>query len=151
LTAAQQTLLNPRGVNAIRAFPERGIRVWGARTCSSNAEWKYLNVRRYFLFLAESIVKGTRWAVFEHNDESLWAQVRQSITHFLVEQWRAGALMGNKPEQAFFVQVDRRTMTQDDIDNGRLIVVVGIATVRPAEFISLRFMHSSDGSEVTDP
>jgi len=134
----EQELLNPEGINALRFFPERGNLVWGARTLSPDPEWKYVNVRRFITYLERSIDMGTQWTVFEPNTEHLWANVRQEISDFLVDIWRAGALQGNKPEQAFFVKCDRTTMTQDDIDNGRLICLVGVAVVKPAEFIIFR-------------
>jgi len=147
ITKQEQDILNPRGVNVIRAFPGRGIRVWGARTLSSDPLWKYVNVRRLFNFLEESIDEGTQWVVFEPNDEKLWARVRRTITEFLTRVWRDGALMGTKPEEAFFVKVDRSTMTQDDIDNGRLVVLIGVAPVKPAEFVVFRIAQVSSGSE----
>jgi phage tail sheath protein FI len=135
-----QDLLNPRGVNCIRDFtPDgRGIRLWGARTMASDKEWKYVNVRRLFLYIEESIDEGTQWVVFEPNDEPTWAAVRRSITNFLIRVWRSGALMGATEDEAFFVKCDRTTMTQDDIDNGRLICYIGIAPVKPAEFVIFR-------------
>ena len=135
-----QDVLNPRGVNVIRDFRAagRGIRVWGARTMSSDPDWKYINVRRFVVFLEASIGKGTEWVGFEENGEPLWTRVRSSINDFLLRIWRSGALMGHKPEQAFFVRLDRTTMTQDDIDNGRLIGEVGVAPLRPAEFVIFR-------------
>lgn len=142
-----QESLNPRGVNVIRPFPGRGRRVWGARTMSSDAAWKYVNVRRLFIFLEASIFRGTQWVVFEPNNESLWARVRQTIEQFLRTQWRAGALMGTKEAEAFFVKCDRTTMTQDDIDNGRLIVVIGVAPVKPAEFVIFRIAQFAGGSD----
>ncbi len=138
VTDNSQGVLNPRGVNAIRAFPGRGRRVWGARTLSDNTLWKYVNVRRLFIFIEASIFRGTQWVVFEPNNERLWARVKQTITEFLRTQWRLGALFGATEEEAFFVKVDRSTMTDDDINNGRLIVVIGIAPVRPAEFVIFR-------------
>jgi len=140
ITESTQDALNPRGVNAIRDFRAagRGIRVWGARTMSSDPDWKYVNVRRFLAFLEVSIDKGTQWAVFEPNGESLWNNVRASISDFLLQLWSTGALMGDKPEQAFFVKVDRTTMTQDDIDNGRMICIIGVAPLRPAEFVIFR-------------
>ena len=145
-----QDMLNPRGVNCLRAFPGRGIRVWGARTSSSNTLWKYINVRRLFLFIEESIEEGTQWVVFEPNDQKLWARVRQTITQFLTTVWRNGALMGATAEEAFFVKCDRTTMTQDDIDNGRLICIIGVAPVKPAEFVIFRITQFSGGSEVAE-
>ncbi|OPY54100.1 MAG: Phage tail sheath protein [Methanosaeta sp. PtaU1.Bin060] len=142
----EQDILNPRGVNCIRSFQGQGIKVWGARTISRNALWKYVNVRRLFIFLEKSIYQGTQWVVFEPNNEALWARVKQSISQFLTEQWRAGALMGSTPEEAFFVTCDRTTMTQSDIDNGRLIVMIGVAPVKPAEFVIFRIAQATNMS-----
>lgn len=150
ITKGEQGMLNPRGVNVIRAFPGRGIRVWGARTLSSDALWKYINVRRLFIFVEESIEEGTQWVVFEPNDEKLWARVRATITQFLTRVWKDGALMGTKVEEAFFVKCDRTTMTQDDIDNGRLICIIGIAPVKPAEFVIFRIAQWQGGSAATE-
>jgi phage tail sheath protein FI len=141
----QQDSLNPRGVNSIRSFPERGIRVWGARTLSSDAQWKYVNVRRLFLYLETSIYRGTQWVVFEPNDERLWARVRDTIRLFLRTTWRSGALQGNTEEHAFFVLCDRDTMTQEDILQGRLICEIGVAPIKPAEFVVFRiFQHTAE-------
>jgi len=150
VSKGDQDLLNPRGVNCIRAFPGRGIRVWGARTTSSDPLWKYVNVRRLFLFIEESIDEGTQWVVFEPNDEKLWARVRQTINQFLAGVWRDGALMGLNQDEAFFVKCDRTTMTQDDIDNGRLIVLIGVAPVKPAEFVIFRIAQVAKGSEIAE-
>lgn len=136
--AAEQGKLNPNGVNLIRAIPSQGIRVWGARTCSSDGNWKYVNVRRLFIFLEESIRANTGWVVFEPNDEGLWSRVRGTIALFLETQRRIGALAGSTPEQAYYVDVGPNTMTQDDILNGRLICEIGVAPVRPAEFVIFR-------------
>ena len=138
-----QDQLNPRGVNAIRRFPGRGILLWGARTLSANSLWKYVSVRRLFIFLEASIYEGTQWVVFEPNDERLWARVKDTIRLFLRGQWRAGAMMGTTEEQAFFVTCDRTTMTQDDILNGRLVCEIGIAPVRPAEFVIFRIFQNT--------
>jgi uncharacterized protein len=138
ITSIDQALLNPEGINALRFFPGRGNLVWGARTLSADPEWKYVNLRRLFIFLEDSIAKGTQWAVFESNGERLWAQVRQSVADFLANFWRQGALLGNKAEEAFFVKCDRTTMTQNDLDQGRLICLIGVAAVKPAEFIIFR-------------
>lgn len=135
---AQQEVLNPIGVNCLRYFPGRGYRVWGARTASSDPEWKYVNVRRYFNYLEASIDRGTQWAVFEPNGERLWANVRNTISDFLYNEWASGALLGGKPADAFFVRCDRTTMTQNDLDNGRLICLVGVAPLKPAEFVIFR-------------
>jgi len=150
ITKGEQDVLNPRGVNVIRAFPGRGIRIWGARTLSSDALWKYINVRRLFLYLEESIDEGTQWVVFEPNNERLWGRVKATITEFLTRVWKDGALMGTKPEEAFFVKCDRTTMTQDDIDNGRLICIIGVAPVKPAEFVIFRIAQWAGGSSVTE-
>lgn len=137
----KQDILNPRGINAVRKFAERGIRVWGARTLTSDALWKYVSVRRLFIFLERSIYEGTQWVVFEPNDDRLWARVIDTIRLFLRTQWRLGALFGRTEEEAFFITCDRTTMTQDDILNGRLICEIGIAPVRPAEFVIFRFFQ----------
>lgn len=134
----QQELLNPIGVNCLRALSGRGLRVWGARTVSSDPEWKYLNVRRYFNYIGASIDRGTQWAVFEPNNELLWANVRGTIGDFLYNEWRSGALLGTKQDEAFFVRCDRTTMTQNDLDNGRIICLIGVAVVKPAEFVIFR-------------
>lgn len=138
-----QEVLNPRGVNAIRRFPARGIRVWGARTLSDNALWKYVSVRRLFIFLEHSIYDSTQWVVFEPNDEKLWARVKDTIRLFLRTQWRNGAMMGLTEDEAFTIACDRSTMTQDDILNGRLVCEIGIAPVRPAEFVIFRIYQNT--------
>ncbi len=140
----EQDILNPKGVNLIRSFSGQGIRVWGARTTSSNALWKYINVRRLFIFLEESIKAGTNWVVFEPNDERLWARVHRTIDAFLTRVWRGGALMGSSPGEAFYIDISRNTMTQDDIDNGRLICVIGVAPVKPAEFVIFRITQKTN-------
>lgn len=148
VTHGAQENLNPKGVNCIRRFPGRGIRVWGARTLSSDPLWKYVNVRRLFIFLEASIYYSTQWVVFEPNDPKLWARVKQTVTLFLRSQWREGALFGEKEEEAFTVAVGRETMTEDDILNGRLIVEIGIAPVRPAEFVVFRiYQKTSEAKE----
>lgn len=142
----EQDILNPAGVNLIRAFTGQGIRVWGARTASSNPLWKYINVRRLFIFLESSIKNGSNWVVFEPNTEQLWARVQRTIDAFLTRVWRDGALAGTSPSEAFYINIGRDTMTQDDIDNGRLICVIGVAPVKPAEFVVFR-MTQKTGSE----
>ncbi|WP_425566885.1 phage tail sheath family protein [Paenibacillus hodogayensis] len=139
----EQDILNPQGVNLIRQFAGQGIRVWGARTCSSNGLWKYINVRRLFIFLEESIKSGTNWVVFEPNDEQLWARVQRTIDAFLTRVWRDGALTGASSNEAFYINIGRSTMTQDDIDNGRLICVIGVAPVKPAEFVIFRITQKT--------
>jgi len=138
ITAAQQAELNVRGVNVLRNLPGRGYRVWGARSTSSDPEWKYISVRRYMNYLEHSIDKGLQWVVFEPNGEQLWGNVRSTIESFLQNEWLSGALLGEKPEQAYFVRCDRTTMTQDDIDNRRLVCLVGVAPLKPAEFVIVR-------------
>lgn len=138
LNKSQQDVLNPQGVNCFRYFVGRGFRLWGARTISSDPEWKYVNLRRYFAYLEHSIDKGTQWAVFEPNGDALWANIRRTIEDFLFNEWVSGALLGEKPEKAFFVRCDRSTMTQNDLDNGRLVCQIGVAPLRPAEFVIFR-------------
>ncbi len=140
---AEQDLLNPKGVNLIRKFPGAGIRVWGARTASSKPLWKYINVRRLFIYLEESIKANTNWVVFEPNDTNLWARVKSSIETFLTGVWRTGALVGGSASDAFFVDIGSNTMTKDDIDNGRLICVIGVAPVKPAEFVVFRITQKT--------
>lgn len=142
--AGEQSILNPKGVNLIRAFQGQGIRVWGARTCSSNGLWKYVNVRRLFIFLEESIKANTNWVVFEPNSQILWVRVKRTIENFLTNVWRTGALAGTSPDEAFFVDIGTNTMSQDDIDNGRLICVIGVATVKPAEFVIFRITQKTN-------
>ncbi len=142
----EQDILNPKGVNLIRSFPGQGIRVWGARTATSNPSWKYVNVRRLFIFIEESIKANTNWAVFEPNDEVLWTRVRRTIEVFLTGLWRGGSLAGNSAGEAFFVNIGRNTMSQDDIDNGRLICVIGVAPVKPAEFVVFRISQKTSES-----
>ena len=141
-----QERLPLKGVNVIRSFPGRGIRVWGARTLASDGEWKYVNVRRYFNYLEASIDRGTQWAVFEPNDSRLWLRIRGAIENFLTMEWRNGALFGTTAKDAFFVKCDQSTMTQDDIDNGRLICMVGVAVVKPAEFVIFRLVQRTSES-----
>ena len=143
----EQDILNPKGINLIRSFPGQGIRVWGARTASSNGSWKYINVRRLFIFIEESIKANTSWAVFEPNDEVLWVRVQRTISVFLNSLWRNGSLAGTSPEEAFFVNIGRDTMSQDDIDNGRLICVIGVAPVKPAEFVIFRISQKTADAE----
>jgi phage tail sheath protein FI len=135
---AEQEVLNPLGINCLRSFPNRGLRVWGARLISSDPEWKYVPVRRYFNYLERSIDYGTQWAVFEPNGERLWSNVRETVASFLYNEWVSGALLGSTPKEAFFVRCDRTTMTQNDLDNGRLICLIGVAVLKPAEFVIFR-------------
>lgn len=143
----EQDILNPKGVNLIRAFSGQGIRVWGARTASSDGSWKYVNVRRLFIFIEESIKANTSWVVFEPNDENLWVRVQRTISVFLNNLWRNGSLAGSTPDEAFFVNIGRSTMSQSDIDNGRLICVIGVAPVKPAEFVIFRLTQKTGSAE----
>jgi phage tail sheath protein FI len=138
INKGQQDVLNPEGINCFRFFPDRGYRLWGARTVSSDPEWVYVNIRRYFAYLEHSLDKGTQWAVFEPNGPKLWDNVRRSVSEFLLNEWQSGALQGDKAEQAFFVRCDRTTMTQQDLDSGRLICLIGVAPLYPAEFVIFR-------------
>lgn len=134
----EQDILNPAGINLIRNLPGQGIRVWGARTASSNSAYKYVNVRRLFIYVEESIKANTNWVVFEPNDTTLWTRVNITISSFLDTLWRSGMLAGATPEESYFVEIGESTMTQDDIRNGRLICNIGIAPSRPAEFVIFR-------------
>ena len=138
VNSAQQQLLNPIGVNCLRYLPGRGYRVWGARLASSDPQWKYVSVRRYLNYLEASLDRGTQWAVFEPNDERLWANMRRAVSNFLYNEWRNGALLGSVTDEAYFVRCDRSTMTRDDLDNGRLVCLVGVACLKPAEFVVFR-------------
>ena len=140
VTSAQMQSLQDAGINSIRKMPGGEVVLWGARTVAAegDAEWKYVNVRRLFLFLERSIEEGLQWAVFEPNGENLWAQIRLEVSSFLYTAWKADAFPGNKPEEAYFVKCDRTTMTQNDIDSGQLIALIGIAPVKPAEFVIFR-------------
>jgi phage tail sheath protein FI len=137
-TKGEQDTLNPNGVNCIRSFPGRGIRVWGARTLSSNPSWRYINVRRLFNYVEKSIENGTQWVVFEPNDRKLWARVRRDVTAFLRIVWRDGALFGSSPAEAFYVKVDDELNPPESRDLGRLIIEIGLAPVKPAEFVIFR-------------
>ncbi|MFE0690781.1 phage tail sheath family protein, partial [Streptomyces xiamenensis] len=150
LTKGEQDLLNPVGVNCVRFFAGRGIRVWGARTLSSDPAWRYLNVRRLFNYLEESILAGTQWVVFEPNDDALWARVRRTIQAFLTNEWRKGALFGLTPDDAFYVKCDRETNPPESIDAGQVICEVGVAPVKPAEFVVFRLAQLSGGSGAVD-
>ncbi len=137
-TKAEQDILNPEGINLIRAIPGQGIRVWGARTASSNTAFKYVNVRRLFIYVEESIKANTNWVVFEPNDATLWQRVSLTISSFLDSMWRTGMLAGASPSEGYFVEIGPSTMSRDDIMNGRLICNIGIAPSRPAEFVIFR-------------
>lgn len=148
VSRAEQAVLNPAGVNCIRFFGSEGILVWGARTlAASGSEWRYLNVRRLFNVIKESIALNTRWIVFEPNDYTLWKSIRRDIRAFLTVLWRDGALMGRTPDEAFFVKCDEETNTPDVIDAGRVVTLIGVAPVKPAEFIVFRLSQYASGSE----
>jgi hypothetical protein len=151
-TKGEQEILNPYpvNINVVRDFRtnNRGLRVWGARCITSDSANKYVNVRRLLIFVEDSIDRGLQWVVFEPNAEELWARVRRTVANFLTTVWRNGALEGDVPEQAFFVRCDRTTMTRDDIDNGRLILMIGIAPVKPAEFVIARVALWTADAEV---
>ena len=150
LTKGEHDTLNPVGINCIRAFPGRGIRIWGARTISSDPAWRYLNVRRLFNYVEESIFEGTQWVVFEPNDQRLWGRVKRTINAFLLRVWRDGALFGATPEQAFFVKCDEENNPPEVRDAGQLIVDIGIAPVKPAEFVVFRIAQFSGGAEIAE-
>jgi phage tail sheath protein FI len=147
VTRNQQELLNPIGINCIRSFPGQGIRIWGARTLSnSDAQWRYVPVRRLFCNIEESILQATSWIVFEPNNERLWVKIKRDITAFLTVQWRAGALFGATPEQAFFVKCDEETNPVEVRDLGYCVVEVGLAPVKPAEFVVFRVRQVRDAA-----
>lgn len=137
-TKTEQDILNPAGVNLLRLIPGQGIRIWGARTASSNSSFRYINIRRFFIFVEESIKASTNWVVFEPNDVSLWQRVNMTVSGFLDNLWRSGMLAGGSAEEAYYVEIGPSTMSQDDILNGRLICNIGIAPSRPAEFVVFR-------------
>ncbi len=137
-TKAEQDILNPEGINLIRSLPGQGIRIWGARTASSNSSFKYVNVRRLFIFVEESIKANTNWVVFEPNDATLWQRVALTVSSFLDGLWRNGMLAGSSAGESYFVEIGPSTMSRDDIMNGRLICNIGIAPSRPAEFVIFR-------------
>lgn len=149
VTHSEQGLLNQNGVNCIRLFDREGILVWGGRTVAESAsEWRYLNVRRLFAMVEESIAENTRWVVFEPNDESLWKAIRRDVSAFLRQLWRDGALAGSSPQEAFFVKCDEETNPPEVVDAGRVVTVVGMAPVKPAEFIVFRIGQHAGGSEI---
>ena len=150
ITKGEHDQLNPIGVNCIRAFPGQGIRIWGARTLTSDPEWRYLNVRRLFNFVEKSILTGTNWVVFEPNDRRLWEAVRRTITMFLRRVWRSGALFGRTPEEAFFVKCDEENNPPENRDVGILTVDIGIAPVKPAEFVVFRLSQFSEGAALEE-
>ena len=153
VTGAEQGGLNQVGINCIRAFTNRGMRIWGARTLSSDPEWRYINVRRLFNYVAESIIAGTQWSVFEPNDQRLWMQLKIAASNFLMRVWRDGALFGATPEQAFYVKCDEETNPPEVIEAGQVVCEIGIAPVKPAEFVIFRLSQFTGGggeAEVTE-
>ncbi len=150
ITRGEQEGLNPKGINVIREFPNRGIRVWGARTISSDPAWRYINVRRLFNMVEQTIEIGTQWVVFEPNDERLWKRVTRDISAFLLRLWRQGALFGKTPEQAFYVKCDEETNPPEVVDAGQLIIEIGLAPVKPAEFVIFRVGQMPSGGEVSE-
>jgi len=147
LTMGEQDGLNPEGINCIRAFPGRGIRVWGARTLSSDPSWRYLNVRRLFNFLEASIDRGTQWVVFEPNDMDLWQRIKRDVNAFLYQVWMSGALFGATADQAYFVKCDDETNPPATIDAGMVLTEIGVAPVKPAEFVVFRIGQLVSGGE----
>jgi phage tail sheath protein FI len=147
LTMGEQDGLNPEGINCIRSFPGRGIRVWGARTLSSDAQWRYLNVRRLFNFIEASIERGTQWIVFEPNNYDLWERIKRDINAFLYQVWMDGALFGATPDQAYFVKCDAEINPPESVDAGKVIIEIGIAPVKPAEFVIFRIGQIAAGGD----
>jgi phage tail sheath protein FI len=150
VTRGEHDQLNPEGINVIRAFPGQGIRVWGARTLSSDPAWRYVNVRRLFNYLETSILNGTNWVVFEPNDLDLWQRIRRTISGFLMGSWRDGALFGATPDEAFYVKCDSETNPADVVDGGQVICEIGVAPVKPAEFVVFRLSQFSGGADVAE-
>jgi phage tail sheath protein FI len=153
VTAAEQDAMNPQGINCIRSFPGRGILIWGARTMAADqdSEWRYIPVRRLFHFVSESISEGTLWAVFEPNDASLWTQLRIATENFLLHVWRDGALVGATPREAFFVKCDETTNPPDLVEAGQVTIQIGIAPMRPSEFIVFSVSHDQVGADPSAP
>jgi phage tail sheath protein FI len=145
VTKGEQDTLNPEGVNVIRKFPDAGVVIWGARTVSSDPEWRYVNVRRLFNFLEESILKGTQGLVFEPNDKSLWKRIIRDVGAFLKIQWMEGKLVGDKPEKAFFVKCDEETNPPEIVDAGMVVTLIGVAPSKPAEFVIFRIRQTRAG------
>lgn len=149
VTGAEQGDLNVNGLNCIRALPGRGVRVWGARTITSDPDWRYVNVRRLFSFISSSIIQGTQWAVFESNDKRLWSRLETAVSNFLTIQWRAGALFGGTAAQAFYVKCDAQTNPPELIEAGQVTIEIGIAPVKPGEFVVFQISQYmvSDGAK----
>jgi phage tail sheath protein FI len=151
VTREEQGTLNPKGVNCIRYFSGEGIKVWGARTLDDAAsEYRYVNVRRLVNMLKESIAEGTRWVVFEPNDFQLWKSITRDVRAFLTRVWRDGALLGRTPEEAFYVKCDEETNTPERIDAGEVHCEIGIAPVKPAEFVIFEIRQTPSGTEQSE-
>jgi phage tail sheath protein FI len=150
LTKNEHDLLNPVGINCIRVFPGRGIRVWGARTLADDQAWRYINVRRLFNYIEKSVLDGTQWVVFEPNDLDLWQRIRRTINAFLLRVWRDGALFGATPDEAFYVKCDAETNPPEIVDAGQVVCEIGIAPVKPAEFVVFRIAQFSGGADLTE-
>lgn len=150
VTRVEHDQLNSPGINVIRAFPGQGIRVWGARTLSSDPAWRYVNVRRLFNYLQTSILNGTNWVVFEPNDQDLWQRIRRTINSFLTLAWRSGALFGATPAEAFYVKCDEETNPPEVRDAGQVICEIGVAPVKPAEFVVFRLSQYTGSADVDD-
>nr|MDQ3806329.1 phage tail sheath subtilisin-like domain-containing protein [Acidobacteriota bacterium] len=150
VTRGEHDVLNPQGINVIRKFADFGIVIYGARTVSSDPEWKYVNVRRLFIFLEESILKGTQGVVFEPNDFSLWKRITRDVSAFLRIQWSEGKLVGDKPEKAFFVKCDAETNPPESVDLGRVITLIGVAPSKPAEFVIFRIRQTRSGGSAAE-
>jgi phage tail sheath protein FI len=146
ITRFEHDLLNPVGVNCLRAFPGRGIRVWGARTLSSDPAWRYINVRRLFNYVESSLLAGTSWVVFEPNDPDLWGRVKRTLRSFLYRVWLDGALFGSTADQAFYVKCDDETNPSEVIEAGQVVCEIGIAPVKPAEFVVFRLAQLPSGT-----
>ncbi|HLU67750.1 MAG TPA: phage tail sheath family protein [Kofleriaceae bacterium] len=149
VSKGEQDLLNPKGINAIRQM-NGAVRIWGARTLSSDPSWRYINVRRLFIMVESSIERATQWVVFEPNDHRLWKRVTRTISSFLTLLWRNGALMGTAPEQAFYVKCDEETNPAEVVDAGQLVVEIGLAPVKPAEFVIFRIGQMASGGGVEE-
>lgn len=150
ISKGEQDILNPRGINCIRSFRDRGIRVWGGRTLSSDASWRYINVRRLFSMVEETIKIGTQWVVFEPNDQRLWKRIVRDISAYLLRLWRDGALFGATPQEAFYVKCDSETNPPEVIDAGQVVIEIGMAPVKPAEFVIFRISQWQAGSSVSE-
>jgi phage tail sheath protein FI len=150
VSKGEQDILNPKGINCIRVMQGGGIRIWGARTLSSDPSWRYINVRRLFIMVETSIERATQWVVFEPNDHRLWKRVTRTIAAFLTLVWRQGALFGETPEKAFYVKCDEETNPPETIDVGQLIVEIGMAPVKPAEFVIFRIGQMPIGGGIEE-